>query len=136
MQRGERRAGAHRPVEPRNPVSPDSASIARGEALYAQHCIARHGGAGRGDGPQAAAPNPLPPDMTQTHTAYHTDGYLFNAITNGFPGTSMAARGGILGVNEGRDLVNYLRELNPPTANGATPPPFNQLPTVTPSPSR
>ncbi len=124
------------PAEPRNPVTADAASIARGGSLYAQHCVSCHGAAGRGDGPQAATLNPRPPDMAQPHTAYHSDGYLFNAITNGFPRTTMAAWDGALTVNARWDLVNYLRQFNTLTANGATPPPFNHLPSAPAAPAR
>lgn len=121
------------PGEPRNPVPADAASLARGQALYAQNCVICHGVAGRGDGVQAATLNPRPPDLTQVHTAYHSDGYLFNGITSGFANTAMVPWGTTLTANDRWDLVNYLRQFNRLTANGATPPPFNQLPSASPS---
>ena len=60
--------------------------------------------------------------MTQPHTAYHTDGYLFNAITNGFPGSAMPAWGDTFTEREKWDMVNYMRQFNALTAKGATPP--------------
>ncbi len=123
----------NRPAEPTNPIVADAASIARGQALFASNCVVCHGAAGRGDGPQAATLNPRPPDMTQPHTAYHSDGYLYNAIRDGFPGSAMPAWGDTFSDPEKWDLVNYLRQLNRLTAGGATPPPVSALPTAPPA---
>jgi copper transport protein len=117
------------PVEPPNPIAADAASIDNGGRIFAQNCVVCHGPQGRGDGPQAGTLNPRPPNMTQPHTAYHSDGYMFNAITNGFPGSAMPAWGDTFTEREKWDLVNYLRQFNPLTASGATPPAFGQLPT-------
>ncbi|MFN8539342.1 MAG: CopD family protein [Thermomicrobiales bacterium] len=120
------------PLEPNNPVAADATSIADGQQLFATNCVVCHGAQGRGNGPQAGTLNPRPPNMADPHTAYHTDGYLYNAITNGFPGSEMPAWGDTFTERQKWDLVNYIRQFNPLTANGATPPPFNSLPTSTP----
>ena len=112
-----------RPAEPTNPIVADAASIARGQLLFAQHCVSCHGVTGRGDGPSAAALRPPPPDLTLPHTASHSDGYLFAAIRDGFPGSSMPAWGGELTEAQEWDLVNAIRQYNPLTVAGATPPP-------------
>ncbi len=122
----------NRPAEPTNPTVADAASIARGQAIFASNCVVCHGASGRGDGPQATTLNPRPPDLTQPHTAYHSDGYLFNAIRDGFPGSAMPAWGDTFSEPEKWDLVNYLRQFNRLTANGATPPPVTSLPTALP----
>ncbi len=114
--------------EPTNPVPVSSASIERGRTIFATNCVVCHGVTGRGDGPQAAVLNPRPPDMALPHTASHSDGYLFNAIRNGFPGSAMPAWGQTFSEAEQWDLVNYLRQFNPLTAVGATP-----LPSATPN---
>ena len=121
------------PFEPPNPVAADAASIAGGERHFAQNCVVCHGPQGRGDGPQAGTLNPRPPNFAQAHTAYHTDGYLYNAIVNGFPGSAMPAWGSTFTDRQKWDTVNYIRQFNTLTAGGATPPPFNQLPTAAPS---
>lgn len=122
----------NRPAEPTNPYTADAASIARGQAIFAANCVVCHGAAGQGDGPQATTLNPRPPDFTQPHTAYHSDGYLFNAIKDGFPGSAMPAWDSKFSDPEKWDLVNYLRQFNRLTAAGATPPPVTSLPTAVP----
>jgi len=122
----------NRPVEPANPYTADAASIGRGQSIFAANCVVCHGGAGQGDGPQATTLNPRPPDFTQPHTAYHSDGYLFNAIRDGFPGSAMPAWGNTFSDPEKWDLVNYIRQFNRLTAAGATPPPVTSLPTAVP----
>ncbi len=129
---GQNEPASNRAIEPPNPVVADGGSITRGGALFAQNCVVCHGGNGQGDGPQAATLNPRPPNMAEQHTAYHTDGYLYNAILNGLPGSAMPAWGDTFTASQRWDLVNYLRQFNPLTANGATPPPVNRLPTQAP----
>lgn len=125
----------NRPPEPPNPVLADAASIARGQALFAQNCVACHGSTGQGDGPSSVSLNPPPPDFTLPHTAYHSDGYLFTAIRDGFPGSAMPAWNGKLTEGQEWDLVNAIRQYNRLTVAGATPPPFSTLPTPTAPPT-
>lgn len=110
-----------RPPEPANPVAASAQSVARGQQLFAQNCVVCHGPQGRGDGPTAPTLNPRPPDMSLPHTAAHSDGYLFNQITNGVPGSAMPAWGEQFSAQDRWNLVNYLRAFNPLTANGAAP---------------
>jgi copper transport protein len=121
----------NRPAEPANPVVADAASIARGQALFAQNCVVCHGSTGQGDGPSSVSLNPPPPDFSLPHTAYHSDGYLFTAIRDGLPGSAMPAWSGKLTEGQEWDLVNAIRQYNRLTVAGATPPPFNTLPTPT-----
>lgn len=122
----------NRPPEPPNPVVADAASIARGQALFAQNCVFCHGSTGQGDGPSSPTLNPPPPDFTLPHTAYHSDGYLFTAIRDGLPGSAMPAWGGKLTEGQQWDLVNAVRQFNRLTVAGATPPPFSTLPIAIP----
>ncbi len=96
-----------------NPISPNAASIADGRSLYQQNCLACHGPAGKGDGPVGLTLNPRPADLSyHAQPGVHTDGQLFDWITNGFPGSSaMPAFGQKLSDSQRWDLVNFIRTL-------------------------
>ncbi len=79
----------NRPPEPINPIAADGASIERGRTVFADNCVVCHGPQARGDGPQSGTLNPRPPNMALPHSATHSDGYMFNTITNGSPGSAM-----------------------------------------------
>ncbi|MDP8922099.1 MAG: CopD family protein [Chloroflexota bacterium] len=99
----------------RNPFAPDTASLARGKALYEQHCAACHGATGRGDGPLAQSLRPRPADFRVHMAAGHTDGELFAWISKGVPGTAMPAFEGLLSEEDRWHLVNYVRGFAPAT---------------------
>jgi len=108
-----------------NPVLPDVASIAIGEQLYAENCIACHGPEGRGNGPAAVTLSPPPADFTSGHTATHTDGDLYYWIMEGIENMPMPAFGDRLTTEEGWHLVNYVRRLSNQASQvtpGALPP--------------
>jgi copper transport protein len=109
------RIRARGPSEVINPVVASSQSIARGRALYEQHCAACHGETGKGDGPIGAALRPPPADLT-LHAApgVHPDGQLFDWISRGFPGSIMPAFESQLEEEDRWHLVNYLRALAGP----------------------
>lgn len=95
---------------PANPVPPDAASQARGEAIYSRLCVSCHGVTGEGNGPLATTLNP-PPASLAVHMPLHPDGQAYIFISKGFPGTAMPAWEKELSSNERWDLVNYLRAL-------------------------
>ena len=73
-------------VAPRSVPDP-----ARGAALFAANCAACHGAQGRGDGSAAKDLDPLPADFHDAARMAERSVYgLYNAITLGVPGTSMA----------------------------------------------
>jgi high-affinity iron transporter len=73
-------------VAPRN--TPD---LARGAALFAENCAACHGAQGRGDGPAAKGLDPVPANFHDAARMAERSVYgLYNAITLGVQGTSMA----------------------------------------------
>ncbi|ABE40860.1 iron permease FTR1 [Rhodopseudomonas palustris BisB5] len=75
------------------PLSPAAApDLARGQALYAQHCGACHGADGRGDGAQAAGLEPPPIAFTDEARARERSVLaLYQVIEQGIDGTSMAS---------------------------------------------
>jgi copper transport protein len=91
-----------------NPIPRTADSIARGQALYQQHCTVCHGVSGRGDGPLAASLNPRPADL-RVHVSQHTEGQLWLWISDGVPGSAMPAFRDTLSDEDRWHLVNYLR---------------------------
>jgi mono/diheme cytochrome c family protein len=108
---------ALRPMPARNlvnPVPPDQASVASGQALYLAHCVPCHGARGKGDGPIGLTLSPRPADLTiHTIPGVHPDGQLYDWITNGYPGSVMPAWKDRLSDTLRWNLVNYLRTLAP-----------------------
>ena len=91
------------------PTVPYSAqSVARGVALYAQHCIACHGHGGRGDGELALRSSVPPPDLAQ-HTALHSAGDMFAWLSDGTPSGAMPGFRAVLDEQQRWDLINLLR---------------------------
>jgi copper transport protein len=100
-----------------NPIPPNAASVARGQAIYAQRCVPCHGESGKGDGPVGLTLNPRPADLTiHAVPGVHTDAQLFEWITNGFPGSIMPHFGKVLSDNDRWDLVNFIRTFAPRTS--------------------
>ncbi len=93
-----------------NPVPPNGASVAAGEAIYQRNCLACHGPAGKGDGPVGLTLNPRPADLS-LHTApgVHPDGQLYAWITFGFPDAPMPAFEASIEEQDRWHLVNYIR---------------------------
>jgi copper transport protein len=95
----------------RNPVAPSSASLARGQELYqSSGCAECHGIAGRGDGPLGRTLNPRPADFRIHMAAGHTDGELYDWLSNGVPGTAMPPFRDSLSENDRWNLINYIRK--------------------------
>lgn len=94
----------------RNPLPASSASLARGQELYLRTgCAECHGETGRGDGPLGLALRPRPADFRIHMAAGHTDGELFDWISNGVPSTAMMPFRDQLSEEQRWDLINYIR---------------------------
>jgi mono/diheme cytochrome c family protein len=97
-------------AQPRvNPIAASPDSLARGQQLYTESCLACHGPQGRGDGPIARTLRPPPADLREHMAAGHTDAELFEWITNGIPGTAMPAWKDQLPPDDRWHVINYLR---------------------------
>ncbi|MBI5469631.1 MAG: c-type cytochrome [Deltaproteobacteria bacterium] len=97
----------------KNPVRPDSKSVALGKEIYFGKgiCVSCHGESGKGDGQSGASFNPGPRDFTNTTWQnLRTDGEIFVAINEGTQ-LGMMAFGDNLTEQEVWSLVNYLREI-------------------------
>ncbi|HZT05772.1 MAG TPA: CopD family protein, partial [Chloroflexota bacterium] len=94
----------------RNPIPPTQQSIARGEEIYRADCAMCHGISGRGDGPAGLALVPRPADFRVHLAAGHTDGQLFDWISNGFPGSAMPAWKDRLNEEDRWNVLNYLQQ--------------------------
>ncbi len=117
-------AAAEEPEEPlRLPPAPPAtpASIARGKQLYEEaECWGCHGYSGRGDGPSAATleddrGRPIRPwDLTKgVYKSGQQPGDLLRTVLTGLAGTPMPSFD-VLTVEEGWDLVHYVRSLARP----------------------
>jgi mono/diheme cytochrome c family protein len=95
-----------------NPILPDAESIAIGQELFNENCIACHGPEGRGNGPTAQSLSPPPADFAAGHTAIHTDGDLYFWILQGIEDTAMPAFESQLTEEQAWHLVNYVRRLS------------------------
>ncbi|PJG47068.1 iron permease [Sphingobium sp. LB126] len=75
------------------PLAPASApDLARGQALYAQHCASCHGATGDGRGPQAVGLDPSPIAFRDEARARERSIFaLYQVIEQGLDGTSMAS---------------------------------------------
>lgn len=94
-----------------NPIAPNTESVAQGEALYQINCVPCHGPQGKGDGPVGLTLNPRPADLSQHAVpGVHTDGQLFEWISNGFPGSVMPAFRENLSEDERWHVINFMRE--------------------------
>jgi copper transport protein len=103
-------ASAQAAIPAQNPYPPTPDSLAIGQRVYEQYCSTCHGIAGRGDGPLAAS-LPIPPADLRVHVPQHSDGFLFQVVSDGIPGTPMPGFAGSLSEEERWHVLNYMRAL-------------------------
>ena len=102
-----------------NPYQGSSTSVARGEALWVQHCFVCHGADGVGDGPVAAQLPVKPKDLTLIALPpIFPDGIVAFRIAYGK--NTMPAWGEAFSPDEIWDLVSFIRSkskklLQPPS---------------------
>ena len=92
-----------------------------GRGIYMTRCFWCHGEEGRGDGPSAVGMIPRPRDFIEAayrirstpHGQLPTDDDLLGMIADGAPGTPMPGWKGILGDEEIRRVVAYIKSFSP-----------------------
>ena len=99
-----------------SPTDFSAASIARGQVLFVQNCVACHGANGDGNGPAAAALHIKPADLTMPHIWEHTDGEMFWWLTHGIEdpegGMAMPGFADALSADDRWALIDYVRAHN------------------------
>lgn len=94
-------------------VPATEASIARGQAIYAQNCVPCHGIVGLGDGPAAQTMNPRPANLQQHLAKGHTNAELYDWIANGISGTAMPAFKEKLSEEDIWHVINTIKTFTP-----------------------
>lgn len=85
--------------------------VAHGQKVYQANCAVCHGAEGRGDGAAGAGLNPPPRNLVEGNWKQGgTSVALFNTVTNGIPGTSMAPFGHLPVVDRWA-LVHFIRSI-------------------------
>ena len=94
--------------ELQNPLSPTSAELKRGRAVYETICVVCHGPQGQGDGPIIGR-FPNPPSLRAEHARKLPDGQIFHIVTRG-QGVMPSHAAQVLPEDRWR-VILYLREL-------------------------
>ncbi|MBN2337146.1 MAG: cytochrome c [Acidobacteria bacterium] len=108
------------PVDPDSLMEPTPELRARGEELYAVHCVTCHGPRGEGDGPAAGTMNPRPRNLAGPEGwvhGRHLPG-LFRTLDEGIPKTSMTPYD-FLSRKDRMALAHHVLALGPPEAESA-----------------
>jgi putative copper resistance protein D len=101
-----------------SPIRFSAEPIARGRALFGEHCALCHGPEGRGDGPAAASLAVKPADLAE-HFFHHREGDILWKLKHGAAGTPMPAFGGRLSEEQLWQLITLLRAQAEAEAGGA-----------------
>ena len=99
-------------------LEPTDQLVAEGRQLFMTNCASCHGDKGDGKGPKSAGLNPAPRNFGAPPSEW-TNGpallQIFNTVTNGVPGTSMASFS-FIGDHERMAIAHFIQTLvpNPP----------------------
>lgn len=99
-----------------NPTPDTPATIDTGRIVFQRNCAICHGPRGLGDGPAAFTLAPRPVNL-QVHVPQHASGEVFYWISEGIPGTPMAAWKESLNETERWTIVRFLQALATGRAN-------------------
>jgi len=104
-------------ADAKDPVPATPQSIARGKTLFLNYCASCHGA--RGDGKGVISPNlmPMPRNLVvvaswgeKPFIDYLPDSRLYESLTNGVPGTSMAPWIKVFNDEDRWNMINFLRD--------------------------
>lgn len=95
------------------PMAPEhTPNMAKGKKLFQENCTACHGATGAGDGPLAADLDPAPTNFLDANRMAQLSTFaLYNTITLGVEGTSMASYEKALTSEERWDMAYYIDSL-------------------------
>lgn len=94
-------------------AGPPTLAHDRGKALFERHCAVCHGTDGSADTPVGHLLRPRPRDFTDpVDMARVTVDRMYRSITEGRPGTAMAAWKQVLGEIEIGDVIDYIHDLS------------------------
>lgn len=105
-----------------NPMAPDEATLARGEALFMTYCEVCHGPAGMGDGPiSGRAGFPAPPSFVvpEAKSRAMRDGQIFHIAT--FGGENMVGYAAEIEPEDRWKVVLWIRQLQQRSTTSAGP---------------
>ena len=105
-----------------NPMAPDEATLARGEALFMTYCEVCHGPAGMGDGPiSGRAGFPAPPSFVvpEAKSRAMRDGQIFHIAT--FGSENMVGYAAEIEPEDRWRVVLWIRQLQQRSATSAGP---------------
>ena len=94
-----------------NPIADTVSSVDRGAVVYQATCARCHGVDALGGGVDAGTTQVRPPNLRSGHLNAHSDGDIYQWISNGLPG-GMPAWSGTLSETDRWNLVNYLRSID------------------------
>jgi cytochrome c oxidase cbb3-type subunit I/II len=100
----------------KNPLKASAKVIEEGKINFMYHCASCHGKKADGKGVTSVNLRPAPRNLVairswgeKSFTSYMDDHWMFDSISNGVPGTSMAPWGAALNTEERWSIITYLR---------------------------
>jgi len=91
-----------------NPFSSTAESLARGQYIFTNYCVACHGTTGEGDGPLIPK-YPNPPSYQTVQSKSLPDGAMFHVITSGR--NNMPSHAALVAVDDRWKAILYIRKL-------------------------
>lgn len=86
--------------------------VARGRAIFEQHCVQCHGATGAGDGPKSKATNTPPPAIGTAATMHGvTPAFAYRVVSVGIPNTMMVSWAPVLSTDDRWAVVQYIATL-------------------------